>query len=410
MTHHYNLAPSIQSHSICFIDFLSITNHRQGHTFADSFDKNGKGRVISQKRHTETITAKINDMDKLKKDPNIEYVELDVERHAFPNMRGYEVVAGKGGRRLSEETPYGIDMVNPDSPTPRLQQGSTSIKVCVVDTGYDNDHIDLPELDPNTGGFSPYEGQSWSNDGHGHGTHCAGTIGAMGGNDKGVTSVNPDPTKFSFYIGKGLTDSGSGSSSGVMEAVQKCVDAQANIISMSLGGGAPTNAELEQYREHYEDDGVLIIAAAGNGGNSGYSYPASYKYVMSVAAVDSNKNKAGFSQFNDQVEIAAPGVSVKSTLPGNAYASWSGTSMATPHVAGVAALVWSHFPDCSNKQIREALIASAEDLGAGGCDNEYGFGLVDAKAAYDYLSNRGCGFSVGETLGGCNQCAYSIAH
>jgi serine protease len=320
-------------------------------------------------------------------------------------MRGYDVAAGKGGRRLLEETPYGIDMVNP---TPRLEQGSTNIKVCVVDTGYANGHKDLPTLD-SSAGHSPYDGQTWSNDGHGHGTHCAGTIGAIGGNNEGVTSVNPDPSKFSFYIGKGLTDSGSGSSSGVMEAVTYCVDNGAKIISMSLGGGGFSTIEEGQYKQHYEEDGVLIIAAAGNGGNSAYSYPASYKYVMSVAAVSSNKAKASFSQFNDQVEIAAPGVGVKSTLPNDQYASWSGTSMATPHVAGVAALVWSHFPNCSNMQIREALIASAEDQGAAGCDSEYGFGIVDAKAAFDYLSARGCDFPVGETLGGCNQCEYSIA-
>jgi len=79
--------------------------------------------------------------------------------------------------------------------------------------------------------------------------------------------------------------------------------------------------------------------------------------------------------------------------------------MATPHVSGVAALVWSHFPQGSNKHIRESSIRSAQDLGHAGCDNGYGFGLVDAKAAYNYLNEKGCNFTVGETLGGCNQCA-----
>uniref|UniRef100_A0A6U3P181 subtilisin n=1 Tax=Ditylum brightwellii TaxID=49249 RepID=A0A6U3P181_9STRA len=189
-----------------------------------------------------------------------------------------------------------------------------------------------------------------------------------------------------------------------MDAVEACVTAGAKVVSMSLGGSGFSQFADQQYKDHYDNDGVLFIAAAGNGGVGSYLYPASYKYVMSVAAVDSDKNKASFSQFNDQVEIAAPGVSVLSTLPDDEYAYWSGTSMATPHVAGVAALVWSHFPDCSNKQIREALIASAQDLGDVGCDNDYGFGLVEARAAYDYLSNRGCGFPVGDTLGGCNQC------
>jgi hypothetical protein len=126
---------------------------------------------------------------------------------------------------------------------------------------------------------------------------------------------------------------------------------------------------------------------------------------MSVAAINSSKIKASFSQSNDKVQIAAPGVGVKSTITDQDYASWSGTSMATPHVAGVAALVWSHFPACTNHQIRGVLIKSAEDLGAANCDHDYGFGLVDAKAAYDLLNAEGCSAGdhndgVGE--GGCD--------
>jgi len=278
---------------------------------------------------------------------------------------------------------------------------------------YYNNHEDLPILNVDNDGFSPYEGQLWNVDGHGHGTHCAGTIGAIGKNGKGVTSVNPDPSKFSFFIGKGLTNSGSGSSSGVLQAVETCKESGANIISMSLGGGGFSTVANSTYASIY-DAGVLIVAAAGNAGTSAYSYPASYSSIMSVAAVDSNENRASFSQYNDQVEIAAPGVGVKSTLPGQglpgdgsprdgSYASWSGTSMACPHVAGVAALVWSHFPNCSNKHIRQALIASARDKGAAGCDRLFGHGIVSAQGAYDYLKEKGCNFEVVEAQGGCDQ-------
>jgi hypothetical protein len=96
------------------------------------------------------------------------------------------------------------------------------------------------------------------------GTHCAGTIGAIGGNNEGVDSVNPDPEKIDFFIGKGLTDSGSGSTSGVLAAVNACVDSGANVISMSLGGGGFSQASFDTYNDAY-DAGVLIIAAAGNG-------------------------------------------------------------------------------------------------------------------------------------------------
>merc|ERR1711982_288192 len=124
------------------------------------------------------------------------------------------------------------------------------------------------------------------------------------------------------------------------------------------------------------------------------------------AAIDSNKNKAGFSQYNDQVEISAPGVSVKSSLPDDKYASWSGTSMATPHVAGVAGLLWMYFPECKNYQIRNVLAATAKDLGDGGCDNNYGHGLVQAKQAYELLSQGNCGGNLGKVFppkGGCEQ-------
>ena len=136
------------------------------------------------------------------------------------------------------------------------------------------------------------------------------------------------------------------------------------------------------------DDGVLLVAAAGNDGSTNYLYPASYPSVISVAAVNSNKGLASFSQRNDQVDLAAPGVSVRSTVPPDGYRSLSGTSMATPHVSGVAALVWSHFPDKSAQEIRQALQESAEDLGPSGKDIRFGHGLVNAKRAFNFLSDE----------------------
>merc|ERR1712228_425532 len=207
-------------------------------------------------------------------------------------------------------------------------------------------------------------------------------------------------------IGKALSDSGSGSNSGVLGAVQSCVDDSAKVISLSLGGGAYSSTTDEFYNNLYENEDILFVAAAGNGGSSSKLYPASYPALMSVAAIDSNKNKASFSQYNDQVEISAPGVSVKSSLPNDKYASWSGTSMATPHVAGVAGLLWMYFPECKNYQIRNVLAATAEDLGDGGCDTKYGHGLVQAKKAYELLSQGNCGGNLGKVFpakGGCEQ-------
>ena len=112
-----------------------------------------------------------------------------------------------------------------------------------------------------------------------------------------------------------------------------------------------------------------------------------------MAAIDANKQLASFSQRNDQVELAAPGVAVLSTVP-TGYAYYSGTSMATPHVVGVAALAWSQRLECSNDQLRQTLRSSAQDLGAVGRDNSYGYGLIQARGAADRLA-LGCGGGTG---------------
>ena len=165
------------------------------------------------------------------------------------------------GRRLTEQTPWGIEMVESEYVNQKPDPvGGQPIKICVVDTGYGNGHADLPTIaEHGVAGFKPssYSG-SWKVDGHGHGTHCAGTIGAIGGNGIGVTSVNPDPSKFKFFIGKGLTNTGSGSNSGVMQSVQACVDAGAKVISMSLSGGGYSSSANAQYEDHYDDNGEYM--------------------------------------------------------------------------------------------------------------------------------------------------------
>jgi len=121
-----------------------------------------------------------------------------------------------------------------------------------------------------------------------------------------VIGVNPNPSRFSFHIGKGLSDSGSGSSTDVLAAVSDCVDNGAHVISMSLGGGGHSTIAENVYDDAY-DKGVLIIAAAGNSGSDGYHYPASYHVVMSVASLTSSSKLSSFSTRNDQNEISGPG-------------------------------------------------------------------------------------------------------
>jgi len=155
---------------------------------------------------------------------------------------------------------------------------------------------------------------------------------------------------------------------------------------MSLGGGGFSSTSETAYQNMLDNEDVLLVAAAGNSGSAAYSYPASYNAIISVAAVDQFGDKAWFSQYNDQVEIAAPGVAVNSTIVGGGYSFKSGTSMATPHVAGVAALIWSHDPSRSATEVRNALTATARKrAGTSVRDDEYGHGIVQAASAKLYL-------------------------
>lgn len=161
---------------------------------------------------------------------------------------------------------------------------------------------------------------------------------------------------------------------------------------MSIGGGRESGILRDMYEDAY-DRGALIFAAVGNLGNDVENYPASYPTVVSVGAVTEEGKRAPFSSWSDQLELMGPGEDVLSTYPGNRYVRSSGTSMATPFVAGVAALVWSHFPSCSNQQIRNVLAATARPLqgsSSPGCQRRAGFGLVQARAAFDLLDEYGC--------------------
>jgi hypothetical protein len=209
-----------------------------------------------------------------------------------------------------------------------------------------------------------------------------GTIAAMN-NNVGVVGVTPGTVQ--LYIvrvfGCGLPSF----TSDTINAANRCASAGANIISMSLVSSGSSLTQQAKFDE-LNAQGILSIAAAGNDGDTSFSYPASYSSVISVVAISSSKIVASFSQKrNNQVDIAAPGVGILSTAIPGGYVSWQGTSMACPHVSAVAALIWSAKPSATNEQVRTALINTAEDLGVVGRDDLYGNGLVNAKQALDYL-------------------------
>jgi len=434
-----------------------------------------------------------------------------------------------------QNTPYGFTKVQANQLS---DSAAGNMTVCIIDSGYQRSNPDLPGGSNITGTNNSGTG-NWYQAGGSHGTHVAGTIAALQ-NSVGIKGILPN-NRVNLHIIKVFNASGWAYSSSLVSAVQRCQDNGADVVNMSLGGAGSSNSERNGLQA-IADDGVLLVAAAGNAGNSTHSYPASYDSVISVAAVDENNQHANFSQFTNQVELAAPGEAVLSTVAGDGrqgyitygsrnagddrvvpqnrlvpqggsfvpnninktvsgklascsrsgstyscgnmsnkicvaernanqqgsnypeinaikacqdagakgaiiysnsarsglqnpflvdenkivkiptvsvnrslgntlknsagqnatlrvegnrnYDYYNGTSMASPHVAGVAALAWSNNRSCTAAEVRRALRETALDIDSNGRDNRTGYGLVRAKAASDYMAAN-CGQSAG---------------
>jgi subtilisin family serine protease len=254
----------------------------------------------------------------------------------------------------------------------------TGVKVAILDTGIDYRH---PDLAPNyAGGYNFIARNNNPLDDHGHGTHVAGIIAAAA-DGAGVEGVAPAAR---LYACKVLNSSGSGSYSNIIAALQWCVDNKMQIASMSLGATTNSKALHDACTAAYQA-GVLLVAAAGNSGAPGgftntVEYPAVFGAVMAIAAVDSANVRPWWSSSGPKVELAAPGVNISSDKLGGGLVTMSGTSMACPHVSGVAALVYGSGVSKA-PWVRQRLVATATDLGAAGRDPLYGWGLVNAQKA-----------------------------
>ena len=263
----------------------------------------------------------------------------------------------------------------------------SGVVVAVLDTGIDTDH---PELVGSIAGCQGF-GYTTCEDDHGHGTHVSGIITADGvvANAKGVA---PDAK---IWMAKVCNKQGSCYVSDIAAAIEYVVkgpdgiinngDEPAKIISISLGGGGTSGANCDSDDLASEvnwavDNGVTVVVAAGNTAGI-VSSPACASKAIAVGAVNNNDVRASWSGTGSALDIMAPGVSIYSTLLGNTYASWSGTSMATPHVSAVVALLKEVNSALTDAQIKDALYKTAKDLGSTGWDKYYGWGRVDALAA-----------------------------
>jgi thermitase len=261
--------------------------------------------------------------------------------------------------------------------------GSGGARVGIVDTGIDQTHPDL--AGKTAACATSYTSGTAINNGvcaddNGHGSHVAGTISANTNNSRGVAGVSFNSP---LVICKALaTAAGVGLTSDIANCINWTARQGVKVISMSLGGGDNATLKAAVQNAYAGGNGVLLIAAAGNDGDSTANYPAAYAEVVSVAATNDRDQRASFSNANADVEIAAPGEAVQSTFAGGLYLSLSGTSMATPHVSGVAAVIFGRNAGASAATVRSQLDAAVDDLGPAGRDASFGFGRVNlCKAA-----------------------------
>ena len=270
--------------------------------------------------------------------------------------------------------------------------------VAVIDTGVDLGHPDLDsKIVP---GYNFAYDNSDPSDDNGHGTHVAGIIGAESNNGQGVAGVSWGAKIMPVKV---LNSWGSGYLSDVASGIIYAADNGADVINMSLGSSY-NSGTLQSAVDYAYNKGVTIVAASGNGGNSTMNYPAGCNNVIGVGATDQNDIKASFSTYNSSVDVSAPGVSIASTWyrgSGYSYALASGTSMATPHVAGLAALLVSEDPSRHPDDIEDLMKLTADDLGSSGRDDYYGAGRINAELAVaedeNFVASRTWYFAEGYT-------------
>ncbi len=314
----------------------------------------------------------INAIHGLQHNPQVRYVEED-----------------KYVQLMQAQTlPWGVDRI--DAEKVWSYNTGSGIAIAIVDTGIDYDHPDLAANYWKGESFVDYTDDPM--DDNGHGTHCAGIAAAVD-NTSGVVGVAPDAE---LIAAKVLNQNGGAQLSWIADGINWAADNGADVISLSIGYDQHVQSWEDACDYAYYTKGCVVVAAAGNSGNppgrgDNVEYPARYASVIAVSATDSSDKRARWSSTGPDVELAAPGVNIYSTLWDDTYGYKSGTSMSCPHVSGVAALVLAGAVDPSydsdndgvwdNNEVRSKMDDTAEDLGGSGRDTHYGYGLVDAEAA-----------------------------
>ncbi|WP_221564891.1 S8 family peptidase [Alkalihalobacillus sp. TS-13] len=258
-----------------------------------------------------------------------------------------------------------------------ITRGNENVIIAIIDTGIDMKHPDLAQR--LVEGHNILNDTPFPNDDNGHGTHVAGIIASETNNGVGVAGM----TWYNKIMPiKTMNADGYGTSFDVAQGVRWATDHGADVINLSLGNYKESKTLAEAIDYAYEKD-VILVAASGNDNTNQISYPAAFDKVLGVAAVNTNLERADFSNYGDYIDVAAPGVDIASTYINNQYASLSGTSMATPHVSALAGLIRSSQPELKNSEVIQLIKDSTDDVGRPGKDEYTGNGVINVAAALD---------------------------
>ncbi|UCZ54269.1 S8 family serine peptidase [Bacillus shivajii] len=304
-------------------------------------------------------------------DLDVRYVTENMKMHVLEEA----VVSGDVSVSMHDNQEWHYEMINAPQAWD-ITTGSNNVRMAVLDTGIDSSHPNLSNLVDTSLGRSFVGGDA--EDRQGHGTHVAGTIASYGS----VSGVMQEASLVSVKV---LDDNGSGTLYGIQEGILYAADINSDVMNMSLGGGG-YNQGMDDAVQTAVNAGTIVVAASGNDSSSNISYPAAYSGSIAVGSVTSSGTRSSFSNYGDGLELMAPGSDIYSTYPNGQYATLSGTSMASPHVAGVAGLMRAVNPDITVSEARSILQDTAQNAGS---FYEYGHGIVDAYAAVQLAGGDG---------------------
>ncbi|MGQ0794070.1 MAG: S8 family serine peptidase [Deltaproteobacteria bacterium] len=312
--------------------------------------------------------------ERLGRSPNVEFVERNYLREALLTPNDPNFGAQYHHARIQATQAWNIETGNP------------SVVIAVLDTGVQSNHPDLSGKGLTGRNFVGSSSNTNTSDANGHGTGVAGSAAAKTNNSIGVAGVCWGCSVLPVKV---LSDGGSGTLFDIIEGISYVADyARANpskrvIINLSLGGSCSSSSSEQNALNDAWASGALIIAAAGNSGDNSVHCPAARANVLAVSATDSGDGLASFSTFGNFVDIAAPGVSIRTTWRNSSYITVSGTSFSAPITAGLAGLIWSHSPSLSNAALAKLIRDTADDIGSQGFDSLFGAGRVNALTAIE---------------------------